>query len=64
MANKIDLPQARARVPQLQARLGQEAIALSAATGENLEELLLRLKALHDRHVATELEHGHQPLRW
>uniref|UniRef100_A0A8C2PC78 Mitochondrial ribosome-associated GTPase 2 n=1 Tax=Capra hircus TaxID=9925 RepID=A0A8C2PC78_CAPHI len=64
VANKIDLPQARARLPQLQARLGQEAIALSAATGENLEELLLRLKELHDRHVATELEHGRQPLRW
>ncbi|XP_055400492.1 mitochondrial ribosome-associated GTPase 2 [Bubalus kerabau] len=64
VANKIDLPQARARLPQLQACLGQEAIALSAATGENLEELLLRLKELHDRHVATELEHGRQPLRW
>ncbi|XP_065777736.1 mitochondrial ribosome-associated GTPase 2 [Muntiacus reevesi] len=64
VANKIDLPQARARLPQLQARLGQEAIALSAATGENLEELLLRLKELHDRHVATELERGRQPLRW
>lgn len=64
VANKIDLPQARAQLPQLQAHLGQEAIALSAATGENLEELLLRLKELHDRHVATELEHGRQPLRW
>lgn len=64
VANKIDLPQARARLPQLQARLGQEAIALSAATGENLEELLLRLKELHDRHVAAELARGRQPLRW
>lgn len=64
VANKIDLPQARARLPQLQAHLGQEAIALSAATGENLEELLLRLKELHDHHVATELEQGRQPLRW
>ena len=32
MHNKIDLPQARARLPQLQARLGQEAIALSASS--------------------------------
>ena len=64
VANKVDLPQARAQLPQLQARLGREAIALSAATGENLEELLLRLKELHDDHVAAELERGRQPLRW
>nr|XP_015099436.1 mitochondrial ribosome-associated GTPase 2 isoform X1 [Vicugna pacos]XP_015099437.1 mitochondrial ribosome-associated GTPase 2 isoform X1 [Vicugna pacos]XP_031543510.1 mitochondrial ribosome-associated GTPase 2 isoform X1 [Vicugna pacos]XP_031543511.1 mitochondrial ribosome-associated GTPase 2 isoform X1 [Vicugna pacos] len=63
VANKIDLPQARARLPQLRARLGQGAIALSAATGENLEELLLRLKELHNGHVAKGLELGHQPLR-
>ncbi|XP_057557467.1 mitochondrial ribosome-associated GTPase 2 isoform X2 [Hippopotamus amphibius kiboko] len=64
VANKVDLPQARARLPQLQAHLGREAIALSAATGENLEELLLRLKELYDDHVASELELGRQPLRW
>ncbi|XP_020933868.1 mitochondrial ribosome-associated GTPase 2 isoform X1 [Sus scrofa] len=64
VANKVDLPQARARLPQLQARLGQAPIALSAATGENLEELLQRLKELHDDHVAVELEQGRQPLRW
>ncbi|XP_072800629.1 mitochondrial ribosome-associated GTPase 2 isoform X2 [Vicugna pacos] len=63
VANKIDLPQARARLPQLRARLGQGAIALSAATGENLEELLLRLKELHNGHVAKGLELGHRPLR-
>ncbi|XP_032462399.1 mitochondrial ribosome-associated GTPase 2 isoform X3 [Phocoena sinus] len=64
VANKVDLPQARAQLPQLQARLGREAIALSAATGENLEGLLLHLKELHDDHVAAELERGRQPLRW
>ncbi|XP_047626666.1 mitochondrial ribosome-associated GTPase 2 isoform X1 [Phacochoerus africanus] len=64
VANKVDLPQARARLPQLQARLGQAPIALSAVTGENLEGLLQRLKELHDDHVAVELEHGRQPLRW
>ncbi|XP_066240421.1 mitochondrial ribosome-associated GTPase 2 [Saccopteryx leptura] len=64
VANKIDLPQARASLPTLQARLGGGAIALSAATGENLEELLLRLKELHDDHVASELARGRQPLRW
>ncbi|MBZ3880873.1 Mitochondrial ribosome-associated GTPase 2 [Sciurus carolinensis] len=63
VANKIDLPQARARLPQLQAHLGQ-VIALSAVTGENLEQLLLHLKVLHDAYVEAELEQGRQPLRW
>ncbi|KAM8775857.1 mitochondrial ribosome-associated GTPase 2 [Rhynchonycteris naso] len=64
VANKIDLPQARANLPALQARLGGRAVALSAATGENLEELLLRLKQLHGGHAAAELAQGRQPLRW
>ncbi|KAK7814258.1 hypothetical protein U0070_000574 [Myodes glareolus] len=64
VANKIDIPQARAHLPQLQAHLGQEVIALSALTGENLEQLLLHLKALHDAHMEAELEQGRQPLRW
>lgn len=63
VANKIDLPQARARLPQLKAHLGQ-VIALSAVTGENLEQLLLHLKVLHDAYVEAELERGRQPLRW
>ncbi|XP_036041539.1 mitochondrial ribosome-associated GTPase 2 isoform X2 [Onychomys torridus] len=64
IANKIDLPQARAHLPQLQACLGQEVVALSALTGENLEQLLLHLKVLHDAHVEAELEQGRQPFRW
>lgn len=64
VANKIDLPQARANLPALQARLGGDTIALSATTGENLEELLLRIKELHDQHAATELARGRQPLSW
>ncbi|XP_014388308.1 PREDICTED: mitochondrial ribosome-associated GTPase 2 isoform X3 [Myotis brandtii] len=64
VANKIDLPQARANLPTLQAHLGEKAIALSAVTGENLEELLLRIKELHDEHTAANLAQGHQPLRW
>lgn len=55
VANKIDLPQARAALPQLRARLGQSVVALSATTRENLEELLLRLQELHGQHVAPEL---------
>lgn len=64
VANKIDLPQARAHLPQLQAHLGQEVIALSALTGENLEQLLWHLKDLYDTCVEVELAQGHQPLRW
>lgn len=63
VANKVDLPQARARLPQLQDHLGQ-AIALSAVTGENLEQLLLHLKVLHDAYVEAELAQGSQPLTW
>ncbi|XP_075384466.1 mitochondrial ribosome-associated GTPase 2 [Tenrec ecaudatus] len=50
IGNKIDLPEARTRLPQLQARLGPRTtvIPLSATTGENLEALLLRLKELRD----------------
>lgn len=64
VANKVDLPEARAAVPRLRARLGSSAVALSAATGENVEALLLRLQELHRQHVATELQCGRQPLRW
>ncbi|XP_045152870.1 mitochondrial ribosome-associated GTPase 2 [Echinops telfairi] len=49
VGNKIDLPEARARLPELQARLRPTTvIPLSATTGENLEVLLLRLKELRD----------------
>ncbi|XP_054580156.1 mitochondrial ribosome-associated GTPase 2 isoform X1 [Eptesicus fuscus] len=64
VANKIDLPQARANLPALQAHLGGKAVALSAVTGENLEELLLRIKELHDEHMAAGLAQGHQLFRW
>ncbi|XP_005410088.1 PREDICTED: mitochondrial ribosome-associated GTPase 2 [Chinchilla lanigera] len=64
IGNKIDLPQARANLAQLQARLGQEVIALSALTGENLEQLLLHLKVLYDAYVEAERGQGRQPLRW
>ncbi|XP_049632332.1 mitochondrial ribosome-associated GTPase 2 [Suncus etruscus] len=53
VANKIDLPQARAQLPELQARLGHAVIGLSATTGENLETLLQRLYQLHRQHQAT-----------
>ena len=44
--NKIDIPEARARLPELQARLaarGIDALALSAATGEGVQALVQRV---------------------
>jgi GTP-binding protein len=44
--NKIDIPEARERVPELQARLterGIDALALSAASGEGVKELVQRV---------------------
>ncbi|XP_074262842.1 mitochondrial ribosome-associated GTPase 2 isoform X2 [Saimiri boliviensis] len=64
VANKIDLPEARANLSQLRDHLGQEVIALSAVTGENLEQLLLHLKVLYDAYLEAERGQGHEPLRW
>ncbi|KAK2110285.1 GTPase of the mitochondrial inner membrane that associates with the large ribosomal subunit [Saguinus oedipus] len=64
VANKIDLPEARANLSQLRDHLGQEVIALSAVTGENLEQLLLHLKVLYDAYMEAELGQGREPLRW
>jgi GTPase len=49
--NKMDLPHARERWPEVQAALekaGVEAIAISAATQENVDQLLYRMRALLD----------------
>ncbi|XP_076973196.1 mitochondrial ribosome-associated GTPase 2 [Tamandua tetradactyla] len=64
VGNKADLPEARAHLPELRARLGQRVIALSATTGQNLEELLLHLKELHDQVAGAELSQGRESLRW
>ncbi|XP_043844322.1 mitochondrial ribosome-associated GTPase 2 isoform X2 [Dromiciops gliroides] len=64
IGNKIDLPQSKVNFPQLQARLEQKVIPLSALTGENLEELLLHLKELYDDYVETEGKQGREPLNW
>ncbi|XP_017358946.1 mitochondrial ribosome-associated GTPase 2 isoform X2 [Cebus imitator] len=64
IANKIDLPEARANLSQLRDHLGQEVIALSAVTGENLEQLLLHLKVLYDAYLEAERGRGREPLKW
>jgi GTP-binding protein len=42
--NKMDLPEARARLPALRKRLGKDALYLSALTGEGLPELAQRIE--------------------
>ncbi|XP_002747783.1 mitochondrial ribosome-associated GTPase 2 isoform X7 [Callithrix jacchus] len=64
VANKIDLPEAQANLSQLRDHMGQEVIALSAVTGENLEQLLLHLKVLYDAYMEAKLGQGCKPLRW
>jgi GTP-binding protein len=44
--NKMDLPEAKARLPALKKRLGKEALYLSALTGEGLPELAKRIEEL------------------
>ncbi|HXF62604.1 MAG TPA: GTPase ObgE [Caldilineaceae bacterium] len=49
--NKIDLPHARARWPEIEAemaRRGLPALAISAATGENVQALLYQVQAMLD----------------
>ncbi|KAM6163894.1 mitochondrial ribosome-associated GTPase 2 [Rhynchocyon petersi] len=62
VGNKIDLPGAGAHLSELQARLGQMVIPLSAITGENLEALLLRLKELFEENMEAEWARGCRPL--
>uniref|UniRef100_A0A8C3UMA7 Mitochondrial ribosome associated GTPase 2 n=1 Tax=Catharus ustulatus TaxID=91951 RepID=A0A8C3UMA7_CATUS len=49
IGNKVDLAQ---------------VIALSALTGDNLEELLLHLRELYDTYVKTEQSQGQSPVKW
>ena len=49
VANKVDLPAARARMADVENRLGQPVISLSALTGEGLDALGWRLA----EHLAT-----------
>ncbi|NXN70643.1 MTG2 GTPase, partial [Himantopus himantopus] len=64
IGNKIDLAQSRINLPLLKEQIDDRVIALSALTGDNLEELLLHLRELYDTYVKTEQSRGQSPVKW
>uniref|UniRef100_A0A8C3JSY6 Mitochondrial ribosome-associated GTPase 2 n=1 Tax=Calidris pygmaea TaxID=425635 RepID=A0A8C3JSY6_9CHAR len=64
IGNKIDLAQSRINLPLLKEHTDDRVIALSALTGDNLEELLLHLRELYDAYVKTEQSRGQSPVKW
>ncbi|NWI21154.1 MTG2 GTPase, partial [Crypturellus soui] len=64
IGNKIDLPQSRINLPLLREQVDDRVIALSALTGDNLEELFLHLRELYDSYVKREQSQGKNPLKW
>ncbi|NXX86896.1 MTG2 GTPase, partial [Urocolius indicus] len=64
IGNKIDLPQSRINLPLLTEQVDERVIALSALTGDNLEELVLHLREMYDTHVKTEQSRGQRPVKW
>ncbi|NWR28385.1 MTG2 GTPase, partial [Tachuris rubrigastra] len=64
IGNKIDLAESRINLPLLREQVSERVIALSALTGDNLEELLGHLRELYDTYVKTEQSRGQSPVRW
>ncbi|XP_071428919.1 mitochondrial ribosome-associated GTPase 2 [Pithys albifrons albifrons] len=64
IGNKIDLAESRINLPLLRERVAERVIALSALTGDNLEELLWHLRELYDTYVKTEKSRGQTPVKW
>ncbi|KFP93519.1 Mitochondrial ribosome-associated GTPase 2, partial [Haliaeetus albicilla] len=64
IGNKIDLAQSRINLPLLKEQIDDRVIALSALTGDNLEELFLHLRELYDTYVKTEQSRGQSPVKW
>ncbi|NXA47502.1 MTG2 GTPase, partial [Nothocercus julius] len=64
IGNKIDLAQSRINLPLLKEQVGDRVIALSALTGDNLEELLLHLRELYDSYVRREQSQEKSPVKW
>ncbi|XP_010291974.1 PREDICTED: mitochondrial ribosome-associated GTPase 2, partial [Phaethon lepturus] len=64
IGNKIDLAQSRINLPLLKEQTDDRVIALSALTGDNLEELLVHLRELYDAYVKTEQSQGQSPVKW
>ncbi|KAJ8257183.1 hypothetical protein GJAV_G00182800 [Gymnothorax javanicus] len=53
VANKLDLPEARQSLAALRSHLTQPVIPVSALTGQNVEELILRLRQLYDGQLSS-----------
>ncbi|XP_072206536.1 mitochondrial ribosome-associated GTPase 2 isoform X2 [Excalfactoria chinensis] len=64
IGNKIDLAESRINLPLLKEQIDDRVIALSALTGDNLEELILHLKELYDTYVKVEQSQGQSPVKW
>ncbi|NXA34334.1 MTG2 GTPase, partial [Eudromia elegans] len=64
VGNKIDLTQSRINLPLLKEQVDDRVIALSALTGDNLEELVLHLRELYDSYVKREQSQGKSPVKW
>uniref|UniRef100_A0A8C5DAS1 Mitochondrial ribosome-associated GTPase 2 n=2 Tax=Gouania willdenowi TaxID=441366 RepID=A0A8C5DAS1_GOUWI len=54
VANKMDLPEARAQLEILRSNVTQRVIPVSALTGQNTEELILHLRELYDGYLQEE----------
>ncbi|XP_042688301.1 mitochondrial ribosome-associated GTPase 2 [Centrocercus urophasianus] len=64
IGNKIDLAESRINLPLLKEQINDRVIALSALTGDNLEELLVHLRELYDTYVKMEQAQGQSPVKW
>lgn len=64
IANKIDLTESRLNLQLLREQIDERVIAVSALTGDNLEELFLHLRELYNAYVKTERSQGQSPVKW
>lgn len=54
IANKMDLPEAQSNLEALRGLVTKAIIPVSAVTGQNMEELILHLRALYDGYLQGE----------
>ncbi|XP_053309232.1 mitochondrial ribosome-associated GTPase 2 [Spea bombifrons] len=63
VANKLDLPQARATLQRLRQETESKVIGVSALTGENAEELILHLREMYDKN-REDSRNKRRSLKW
>ncbi|XP_048406501.2 mitochondrial ribosome-associated GTPase 2 [Stegostoma tigrinum] len=65
IGNKIDLPESKTNLVLFREKLRQHVIIpVSALTGANLEELILRLRELYDGYLEDTRIKGCMPVKW